>query len=232
MAYDIEDAREQVLEFLDDESGERYARETGTNTTNYRKVDRALRGAVSSTLDDYVRRGGDRFDEELTLTTDADTGKVEVGGDKLAHVRSIRVVSGSSSYRVMEGDKHVGGRADLVERSLIATVVRLFEVPPEPDVDDLLMGTVEGAARSWDAFDELVCARAAKTLGIKDLKPERQAILREQIAEREKSVLSHSRTPAAKPWPERRPSTTVVGADLRWLFFPHEQELALVFGAL
>lgn len=227
----MSDAREQVLEDLDDESGDRYARETGSNTVSYRKIDRALRTAFSAALDDYVAFGGDRFDEELAIVTAAATGTVAIPGERIAHFKNVRVdltASGGGKFRMKEGDKAAGGRADLTSRTLVATVVRLFEIPNPAQPDDLLAGVVAGAARSWDAFDAWVCARAADALGAKDEK-NNAAVLR-KVAGLEKSVRGQKRNPASKPWPERETSSMLLSGDLRWLWFPHEQIFQTVFG--
>jgi hypothetical protein len=231
LAFRFLDAREQVLEHLDDESGARYARETGVNTESFRKVDRTLKTAISACVDEYVKAGGDRFNEIVEATTSASDGKASLAVEKLSHIRSVRVDNGTSLYRVEEGDNAAGNTPYLAERDLQMTVVRFFEPPQVPDPNDLLMGTVAGAARSWDAFDAWVCARAAKMLGIKDLEPSRQKALLDLVAELERAVMGHKRTPASKPWPERRPADALVTGRARWLWFPREQELQLVLGA-
>ena len=228
MPYKVSDAREQVLEHLDDESGDRYARETGSNTTNYRKIDRALKVAVSTCVDDYCARGGDRFNENLAVSTTATAGKADLSTYKTAHVRSVRVSSNSVLYRIEEGDVGAGGRPDLTVRALELQIVRRFEMASAPDEDDLLMGITGTVARSWDAFDEWVCARASDALGAKD--NERRDGLLRILARCEKAVFQHKRTPAAHPWPERNVSELYLSGRLRWLWFPHEQELQLVFG--
>lgn len=230
MAFTIRDAREAVLEHLDDERGERYARETGTNTVGYRKLDRALRVQVSGSLKDASAGGYDQFDEEIALSTSATDGTVAAPGERIAHIKGVRVDIGVSTYRVEEGDKSSGGLPDRTSRDLLLTIVRLFDVPLNPLEDDLLLGTVAGAARSDDAFDAWVCARAAKQLGIKDLAPARQALLLQHIAELERTVIGQKRNPGALPWPERVSPRMLVNGRLRWLWFPHEQTLQLVFG--
>jgi hypothetical protein len=227
--YRFVNAREQVLEHLDDESGARYARETGSNTESFRKIDRQLKNQCSSTLDDYVRRGGDRFNELLEVSTSSDTGSIDLASYGLLHIRGVRVDTGSALYRIEEGDALAGGRPDLVERDLELTVVRAFVPPESPDEDDWLMGDAVGVARSWDAFDELVCARAADALGAKN--DETRAAIQRQIARLEKAVFGHTRTPAALPWLSKRtPAGLFLSGRLRWLWHAKEQRLDLVYG--
>lgn|GEM_PF-2449397 len=229
MPYRISDAREQVLEHLDDESGARYARETGANTESFRKVDRALRNALSSCVDDYVSAGGDRFNERIEVTTTATDGIADLSDEKVGHIRGVRINSGSSLYRIDGGDVLAGGLPDAVARDLTLTAVRRLELADVADPDDLLLGTTAGVARSWDAFDEWVCARASDALGAKDDET-RKALLR-TLERCERSVMQHKRTPSSRPWPARSPSDLFMSGRLRWLWFPREQELQLVIGS-
>jgi hypothetical protein len=229
VAFRIVDAHEQVLEHLDDESGQTYARETGTNTESFRKIDRALKSALSACVDDYVAAGGDRFNEVTSQTTDAATGLVNLASVGIAHIRSVRVDSGTSLNRIDEGDGNASRRPDLTARELELTVVRRFELPQVPDRDDLLVGTVAGNARSWNAFDEWVCARAAMSIAVKSLEAKRLEALAAVLADRAKSVMQAKRTPSSRPWRERSASW-LLSDRLRWLWFPHEQELRLIYG--
>lgn len=228
MAFKVSDYREHVLELLDDESGDRYARETGTNTVSYRKMDRFLRIELSAGLDEYVAAGGDRFDEELDLTTSATDGTVDIPGERIAHIRNVRCDNGTSKWRIQEGDKSSGGLPDRTERDLVLTVVRLFELPDPLDANDLIMGTVDGAARSFDGFDGWICARTAMALSAKD--KDLNAMVATQEARLRQSIMGQKRNPGVLPWGEREPSESLLNANLRWLFFPHEQQMQLVFG--
>lgn len=223
------DAREQVLENLDDESGQRYARETGTNTESFRKLDRKLKSALCACLDDYVAAGGDRFNESLPTATTS--GTAGLAAEYVRHIVDVRVDNGVSTYRLAEGDVGAGGLPDETDRDLLLTVVRWFEPPQVPDPQDLLMGTEVGAAPSWDAFDEWVCARAALDLGVKDKEGDRQAILANLEARLRRSVMGAKRTPSSKPWPERSLPPFFLSGRLRWMWLPHDQELRLVFGS-
>lgn len=225
MAYTMEDARQVVLDNLDDETGARFARTTGTNTTDYTKIDRALRGALSSVLDEYK---GDRFDEQIEVSTSSTDGTASLAAYDVAKIKGARVLlSTNASYALPGGDIASGGLPDLTSRDLILTIVRLFPIPPAPDATDLLCGTVEGRARSWDAFDELVCARAADALGAKT--DETRAAIQRSIERLERSVRGQQRNPASKPWPARETDPFYLSGRLRWVWTPRTQTLQLLF---
>ncbi len=223
MAYTIFDARQVVLENLDDETGVRFARLPGTNTASYVKIDRALRGACSSCLDDYR---GDRFDETIEVSTSS-VGVVSLAAYQIQQVKGVRVDTGATTYRIEPGDLASGGRPDNTARDLLVTITRMFPIPATPATTDLLMGTVDGAARSWDAFDEWVCARASDSLGAKT--DETRAAIQRNIKRLEESVKGHKRIPASKPWPERRVDGALYAARLRWLWDARAASFSLVF---
>jgi hypothetical protein len=226
MAYDIGAARAQVLDHLDDESGARFARASGA--TSYVKLDRALRSAADRCLDDYVRSGGDRFDEKIEVTTSADDGTVALAAYEPLKVRGVLYAPSGSTFTAIEpGDDLAGYTPDLAERELTLKVVRRFPIAASPDSSDLLLGTVDGAARSWDAFDEWVCCRAAIQLGIKD--NEKREMLLATRDDLERSIKGGSRNPQAKPWgvATRRHSAA---SSLSWLWTARTQTLQLVNG--
>ncbi len=230
MPLTIGEARRLALEHLDDENGERYARKTGSNTTSWSKIDRALRSAQSRCIDDYVGRGGDRFDEQVDVTTSSDgTVNIDEYGNPFIRGVLIRPSDTGSFWPIEPGDKLQRIDPDNEERNLRVTIVRRFEIPDPADEDDLLMGTVQGAARSWDAFDNWVVARAALQLGIKD--DEMRRALVATIADLQQSVFGHRRNPPATPWPQATASWRVAWwGQLRWTYLEREQTIALYYG--
>lgn len=225
MAYTMEDARQVVLDNLDDETGARFARTTGTNTTDYTRIDRALRGALSSMLDEYT---GDRFDEQIEVSTSATDGTVGLASYDIAKIKHARVaLSTTATYALPGADVGSGGLPDRTARNLTLTIVRLFPIPPAPDATDLLCGVVEGRARSWDAFDELVCARAADALGAKT--DETRAAIQRSIARLSASVTGQQRNPRSKPWPARETDPFYLSGRLRWVWTPRTQTMQLLF---
>lgn len=226
MPLTIGDARSQILDHLDDELGRRYA-----PNDDFTKVDRALRSALNRCLDDYVAAGGDRFDENVDCTTSASDGSVNLADEKLLHIRGVLVnpTTDGTLYPIDSGDKLSRGLIDLTSRDLVLVAVRQFPIEEDPNGDDLLVGEVNGAARSWDSFDEWVCARAALQLGIKD--DEMRRALLATIEDLRSSIVGQKKNPASRPWPERRTYSFLLQNQLRWLWYQREQTLQLVFNA-
>lgn len=229
-AFTIKDAREVVLDLLNDPTGVRYAPPTdGETTPNYRRVDRALGSAGRSLLDEYVKRGGSRFDEQLTdVSTDEDDGTVEMATQNVVDVRDVRIADDDGSFvSVRGGDIGADYYPDQVERELQLTIVRHFPLANAKETD-YLTGVVAGHARSWSTWDDLVCAMAADALGAKD-KLTNDAIAR-AIKRGRSSIFGHVRLPASMPWPERRITELYLPGNLRWIWFENEQRLQLVYG--
>lgn len=216
MAYTIDDARAQVLDHLDDVAGSRYARVAGV--TDYTKVDRALRSALERCLDDYVAKGGDRFDEEVTVTTDATTGKVSLVQYDPIHIRAVLIAPDTTGalFPVDTGNASERGLPDLTARTLQVRLVRSQKIKLKPDGSDFLVGAVNGNALSWSAFDEWVCARAALQMGIKD--NEMRDALVATIGDLQTSVLGQRRIPSGQEWPSQpiRLIYTRIAMSLRW----------------
>lgn len=228
MPLTIGEARSQLLDHLDDQLGRRYAPDG-----DFTKVDRSLRSAQSRCIDDYTGAGGDRFDENIDVTTSAVDGKVNLASYEIGVIRGVLVNPNPGDtnglYPISPGDKLQRGLIDRTERQLTLTIVRLFPIAPSPNEDDLLMGEVQGAARSWDAFDEWIVARAAAQISIKD--DERRQSLAILIEDCKRSIFNQRRNPGALPWPMRRTFTVPLERRLYWLWYEREQTLQLVFNA-
>lgn len=234
MPLTVSEARTTVLEHLDDESGVRYARLTGANTENFAKIDRALRSALSRCVDDYVRAGGDRLDEQISVTTDSADGTVSLAAYDRPTIRNVLVSvnSGSYFYPLQSQDKFSRGTPDTTARDLSVTIVRSFTLPAIRDTSDALVSAGDGSAQSWDAFDHWVCARAALQLGIKD--DELRQSLVATIQDLERSILTHRRQPAGMPWPSRQNDHAWrygLSRNLEWTWLAKEQKLALFYPA-
>lgn len=215
----LSEARTFVREYLDDRRGARWSDAV---------VDLALRTAISASVDDYRAEGGDRFDEDVDVSTDED-GAVSLALYDPADVAAVLVGVTSGYEPIRGGDRYALGRSDQTARALRVTLVRRYDVPTDPD--DYLVGVEMGAARSWPAFDQWVCARAAMQLGSTD--DDRRQALRESLAECRRSALSHARTPRVMPWGSPRTRTPYLAdlGRLRWIYDAHERVLSLYVGA-
>ncbi len=212
-------ARLFVREYLDDRSGRRWGDST---------VDLALRTALSACVDDYRAEGGDRFDEDADVSTDS-TGAVSLASYDPLDVSAVLVDVSGGFVPVRGGDRYALGQADATARDLRVVLVRHHDVPTDPA--DLLVGVTVGAARSWPAFDQWICARAALQLGATD--DDRRQALRESLAECKRSALAHARAPRVMPWCDasaaRSPYGSILGR-LRWVYDAQTRSLSLYFG--
>lgn len=186
------------------------------------QVTRALHSCVSSCIEEYAARGGERFDEDVEVDTDA-SGEVELLTYDPLTIRSIVLAVDTAGWTtpIDECDAASRGMPDLTERTL---KIRLVKRPPMPEAgSDLLVGVTSGAMRSWPAFDRWVCMRAAQELGTKDDKV--RAALDLVEAKKRTEVMSIARIPKKLPWPRARNARW--WWDLRWLWTPRTAVLSL-----
>lgn len=228
MPLNIEAARDQVLDHLDDPRGVRFAKTT-SGVQDWSRVYRGLRSAQSSCLDKYLAAGGNRFWESVDVDSTGGTAQLAAFDPAALHaVQIIPDTDSAAKWPIDEGDPLTLGLPDLTDRSLSVIITRYFRIPDPVDPGDLLMGTVAGAARSWDAFDEWVCAVAAQQVGVKD--NERREGLAILAKEKEDDVLKHIKTPSSSPWPARRGQSWSL-RRLRWVWMPQPRTLQLVYDA-
>ena len=179
-------ARSLVREYLDDRRGDRW---------NDATVDMALRSTLSACLDDYRAEGGDRFDEDADVATSS-AGTVSLASYDPLDVSAV-LASVTGGYVALKGgDRYQLGQADQTARSLRVVLTRRYDVPSQ--AADLLVGSAVGAARSWPAFDQWICARAALQLGSTD--DDRRQALRESLSECKRSALAHPSSPREMTW--------------------------------
>lgn len=224
MAFTVKAARATVLDHLDDEAGARFARVNGA--ADYTKVDRFLRVAVDMCLDAY---GGEAFNETITATTSADDGTVGLAQEQIRRIRGVLYSPTDGVLSSVDaGDDLAGYKPDYAARALTLKIVRRFPIDDVPSEDDLLLGTIDGAARSWDAFDGWVCLNAAFLAGIKDKERREDLLLAEDRLA--KSIKGKPTIPQALPWGGRQQRRTSLAQQLSWLWTGRTQTLALVMG--
>ena len=215
-------ARAEVLNRLDDENGRRY-----NAAGDYAKIDRALDISLSMMLDDYMAAGGDRFDEDVDDTTETDR-TLDLTAYDPAHLRGVLMTpDGDTAFYPLQAiDRKIRGLPTTTAYDLRVVLVRRMRVPSDHP-DQLLVGGALQSARSWEAFDDLVCAHAARRLAIKD--SEQRAGLTEDIDRLTNSVMGAARTPKALAWPDAVRSRYTVTRQLRWGYAPNAQTLTLYF---
>lgn len=216
----LEEARADVLERLDDESGRRYAA-----SGDYAKVDRALDVALARRLDDYVAAGGDRFNEDVDDTATS-AGLLDLSAYDPLALRGVLVVpDGDTAYHPIKAiDPTIRGVPVSTAYTLRVVLVRRLTVPRDHP-DQALTGGDFAGARSWDAFDDLVVATAALRLGIKD--DELRKAMLADMASLESSVMGHRRAAPALAWPDVRRERWLTWRQLRWVYVPRDRQLTL-----
>jgi hypothetical protein len=227
--FTVDEAREEVLALLDDEDGRRPAPTNTDGETDWTKVDRALRKSLDTCLDEYASEGGDRFDEEVSVSSDTE-GLVELATYDIRDIRAVLLDVGDSNFYPLEAaDRTARGPIDTEARDLKLIIIRAHRLIRNPDPADLLVGQEDGVARSWETFDQWVCAAAADKLGAKDAET-RQAILRE-IDRCKGSVLPQKRVPQVLPWgaAANRVRHISIQNQLSWIWTARAQTMQLIY---
>lgn len=217
-------ARTRVFRLLDDPNGI-----PGTPTTSrfnpdgaFTDVDQALGFAISGCLSRYSKVG-DKFDLELTGTSDAADGTLDISSSVPLLVKGVDLVVDNSLYRILPKDPIRRGYADLTARSLRVTYVREYVLPTT--TTHPLIGVGATAANSWPAFDEWVCCNAALHLQPNDNDASR-VTLSTLLARAQADVFERQGVPAGNPWP--RTEGWYWYNDLQWQWKPSTSELFFV----
>lgn len=202
-----------VASYLDDTRHRRWTED---------QVIRGLQGALSSCMEVYARCGGDRFDQEVEVTTDGASGVSLREQDPLSIKRVVYSFGdGQWSHPLHAADPGTRGVTDTSNRDLL---IRYVPRPLMPTaVTDILVGLIPGDQRPWPAFERWVCMRAARELGIKDKDDRAQLAVAEAKIERE--VCATEPIPRMLPWPRNREKRW---GELRWLWFAQTGVMTLV----
>ncbi|MEK9722175.1 MAG: hypothetical protein VW405_01660 [Rhodospirillaceae bacterium] len=213
MTLTLSDARTIVADYLDDANNIRWS------TT---QIDTALDSAIDRCVQDYVADGGERFTEEVNVSSSASDGSVDLSTYDPLHIAGVRVKVGEIYYPVHAVKRGKIERADNVARDLYIQIVRRPDSPVA--TDDLLVSYQSGGADvsmgAHLAFDHWVCVRAAIQLSSKDA--EQRDDLKAIEADHRRSVLGQNTIPAATRFPRRR---GWVASFLRWSWEPKTQYL-------
>lgn len=213
-----------VLAHLDDEDGRRFA-PTVSGAADYTNVHRALRSSLSRCIDDMAAAGVDRLVREVSATADS-SGDVDLSAYDPADIRGVFVIpTGTVRYPVDEGNRLERYSADTAERDVVVRIRQRYDIPAKDDTTALLIGSLDGEARSWPALDEWVCARAALQAGVKD--KDRREGLMALLVDLERSVLASPRIPRTMPYPPEMPARRTY-YRLRWLWDDHARTLKLI----
>lgn len=126
------------------------------------EVKQKLKLALEATCTIYAGRGGQRLDQVVELTSDAD-GYVNLQPYKPLQIQSVRVSQGSYMIQVPAVPS---GQIRQDANQAHTVKVRLVPSPDFPTVNSSPI--LYGNNTSFELMDELICIRAAKSLLVKD----------------------------------------------------------------
>lgn len=156
MAITVTTARSRSRgDFLDDD---------GTRWSDT-ECDRALQFALSSVFDEYLRAGGDRFIQTVTGTTDT-AGLLSLSSYTPAQIYGVAIKNGTAYFPIRYLNVRERGADSASARGLSIELARTPSVGTS--AQPLVSDGAGAALNTWDDFDELVCARAAQSMAIKD----------------------------------------------------------------
>lgn len=208
----LAEARTVIQGHLDDD-GTRWTASTGG------EIDTALRYAISESMEEYAAKGGDRF-KELVSSTTTSSGTLDLSSYSPMSIHEVAVISGARRYPVSGVHKSQIDTPDDTARSIEVWITRTPTLPTT--TSHPVIGNGATAIGSWDAFDFLVCSRAARFLLAKD--GEVHGALRDLEDRLRQSVMSAPRIPRSFA-PDR--NNNWFSQFLRWSWNPRSKALAL-----
>jgi hypothetical protein len=203
----VADARERVRRHLDDQ---------GTTAPRFAdaEIDQEISTALSATVEEYARAGGERFDVE-TLVTTTSAGIADLSDIDIIDIRCVSIDTGAGLVPLEPGDRASRRQVATGVRDLSAVVV-LRPALPDDDEDPLLEG-------AWPDIEALIVARAALYLCPKSIETRVQR-LELVIADLKDTVMRHARVPRSYELRDR------VRARVSWVWMPVAKEIHLYIG--
>ncbi len=201
--------RAQALDYVDDPNGRRF-----NSAGDFAKVDRAVQAALSYCVDDAVNAGLDRFDEETTVTTSA--AGLATLSIIAARIRNVQIDFGDSFRTVKKMTRSDRVLDDATVRSLVVAFVRDWRIPTT--TTHPLVGVTTTPGPSWPAFDDWVCAEAARRLGIID--NDKRAGLEALCASCRAVVLGRENDNDGRELPDDADCTGGFWSNLGYIFTP------------
>lgn len=143
-------------------------------------IDPALELALSSLLTEYADEGGDFFLTELTGTTVS--GVLDLSSSNILFIHKIQMVQGNRRYPILRAAAgREGTLAEVAEDLIITATV-------EPAFPTVGGDPLYDHSSAFQAFDNLVCVRAALHLSAGEDRPRQSLMLEDQRLT--KSVMS------------------------------------------
>lgn len=209
----LAEARTAVADFLDDPNNRRW-------TTT--QIDASLKVALSRCMSDYASAGGRLFDEEVSGTSSATDGTVDLTSYGPIVVREVSILSGNR-YDPVEPSRKIDREIlDAVARTVKVRITRDWQLPTT--TTHQLVGNGATAAKAWAAFDDWICATAALRCAVKD--DDRRPGIADMEARLRASVLDRANPARSRPLPLPRMQGAVAWA-LVWSYDAQTQMLQL-----
>ena len=145
----------------------------GNNDPRYSDADiqGALGGQLSALLSEIAENGGDYLQEHIDVTTNG-SGVADLSSYDPAKIVSAGIVRSSSSGVTPLAGFSPTSHGLLIEKAedLRIVIIRRWSIGTSTNP---LIYNASATAASWDAFERLLCARAAQELAVFDDEQER-----------------------------------------------------------
>ena len=158
-------------------------------------MDRGLQYAVDSCLRRYVQAGGERFDYREEVTTTA-AGRHSFSLMPV-HIAGVSLMVGGRPYRIQATAPEDRARDCSSSKTLEIRWVKPLTIPST--TTHPLIGSGATAGNTFPAFDDWVCATAARYLALKDGEP--MPLLDQLWADVEATIKSGPPIPRMKRFP-------------------------------
>lgn len=210
----LAEARTNVLELLDD------------NNTRWSSavIDTALSFALNACQNDYVRAGGLRLSEVVSISTSA--GSASLATYNPISVASVAYINGSLAVPLRQARATDYGHDDADSRTLRVELTRTLALPTTTTHPLIGIGSTE--VNSVPILAEWVCARAARKLKVKD--DEASQALENLIADAAKAAVGAPDTQGFREFSSAQACN--VRNFLRWYYEPRSQYLKLTVDAM
>jgi len=187
-AHTLSSARGVVALMLDDPNNRRWS---------LTQIDGALQDALSLCVNTYAAEGGDQFDVEVDVTTDA-TGLGSLTFP-VGLIRGVQVFTGTVYYPINAQNRSQRVVLDNSARTLKVLAVREYQLPTTTS-HPLIGDGATVAPGTWHSFERWVCCEAARALGVTD-NDKRPGL--EELAQRAKEgAMVRANTYTSRPLPD------------------------------
>lgn len=141
-------------------------------------VDLALQGSVSSVIDDLTNKGQTHFIRHYAASSDS-SGQLDLSSLDPRGIYGVSVAQSNNYFPIPATDYWKKARADQTVRSLEIAYVPRHVFPTT--TSHPLIGSTTTPLGSWRTLDHLACAKAAKTLLVRngEINPALEAMIRD-----------------------------------------------------